>query len=287
MGKTIGQRFSAYSLFYTLIYIALYSRFRLLKKYIHYYVTASNGKGHGVHSPFVFDFIKCILNDKKKYACYTPIESLRDRLLNDQTIIGVTDFGAGSSLIKTNKRTVKQIAASSLKPRKYAQLLFRIVQYYLPQTIIELGTSLGITTAYFANGNTKANVYTLEGSAAIAGIAKENFERLSLNNIRLPEGDFEFTLPLLLKALPKIDLAFIDGNHQKIPTLKYFYALLNNSHHSTILIFDDIHWSREMEEAWAQIKDDRLVRCTIDLFFIGLVFIDPSFKVKQHFKIRF
>ena len=126
----------------------LFTRFQLAKKYLHYYLTASNGKGHGIHSPFVFNFIIKVLNDKKNYACYALIENRRKELLNDTTAIEVEDFGAGSSVINTNQRVVKNIAQSSLKPKKFSQLLFRIVQYYKPGTMLELGTSFGITTAY-------------------------------------------------------------------------------------------------------------------------------------------
>lgn len=208
-------------------------------------------------------------------------------MLNDHTEIEVEDFGAGSSMIKTNRRMVSSIASSSLKSAKLSQLLFRIVQYYKPATIIELGTSFGITTSYLANANRDAVVYTLEGASSIAKLAEQNFDNLSLNNIKLMRGDFEFTLPHVLHQLPEIGLAFIDGNHRKEPTLKYFRNLLNHSNPSTILIFDDIHWSEEMEAAWAAICDHETVTLTIDLFFIGIVFINPDFKVKQHFKIRF
>lgn len=265
----------------------MYSRFQLAKKYLHYYLTASNGKGHGVHSPFVFDFIQHVLNDKKNYPCYSIIEEKRKELLRSDTVIEVTDFGAGSLVIKTNKRVVKDIAASSLKPEKYAQLLFRMAQYYKPKTILELGTSFGISTAYLASANRTTGVYTCEGASAIAAVAKQNFDELGLQNIHLAEGDFARTLTPLLSHVRKIDLAFIDGNHRKEPTLEYFTKLLNHSTPSTILIFDDIHWSAGMEEAWEEIKQHPAVISTIDLFFIGLVFCNPDFKAKQHFTIRF
>jgi predicted O-methyltransferase YrrM len=265
----------------------MYSPFQLAKKYLNYYVTASSGKGHGVHSPFVFDLINKVLKDKKQYDCYSVIEKQRQQLLQNEEAIEVEDFGAGSSVMKSNKRIIKQIASSSLKPKKFAQLLFRIVQYYKPATILELGTSLGITTAYLAKGNEKATVYTCEGSSAIAAVAKNNFDTLQIKNIRLTEGDFAKKLPPLLNEIGTIDFAFVDGNHRKEPTIDYFQQLLNSSTFSTILIFDDIHWSEEMEAAWEQIKNHSFVTLTIDLFFIGLVFINPDFKVKQHFVIRF
>lgn len=265
----------------------MYSTFQLTIKYLHYYLTASGGKGHGIHSPFVFGFIKHVLNDTNDYPCYQPIERRRKTLLSDETVIEVEDPGAGSVTIKTKNRAVKDIASSSLKPKKYAQLLFRIAKYYEPVTILELGTSFGITSAYLASSHAGANLFTCEGVKSISAVAKKNFDELGLRNIHITEGDFGKTLPSLLQQLGTIDLAFIDGHHKKGPTLDYFTKLLNSSVSSTILIFDDIHWSREMEEAWVEIKQHPSVTLTIDLFFIGLIFINPGFKIPQHFTIRF
>ncbi len=265
----------------------MFTHFQLVKKYLHYYLTASNGKGHGVHSPFVFDFIEKVINDKQQYTCYDAVEAQRKVLLQDESIIDVEDFGAGSSVIKTNKRVVKKIAVSSLKPKKFGQLLFRVVNYYQPKTIIELGTSFGITTSYLALGNTKSKVFTCEGAANIAYIAQHTFNSLQLQNVQLQIGDFAKTLTPLLAQLQQIDVAFIDGNHKKEPTLQYFNQLLQHSHSNTILIFDDIHWSTEMEEAWVVIKNHPSVTLSIDLFFIGLVFLKADFIEKQHFTIRF
>ncbi len=264
----------------------MFSRFQLLNKYLFYYLHASSGKGHGIHSPFVYDFIKNVLNDKNKYADYKGIESKRKELLEDTSYINVEDFGAGSGIIKTQKRQVKKIASSSLKPKKYAQLLYRIVQYYKPKNIVELGTSFGITTAYLASGH-RENVYTLEGATAIADIAGKGFSEQGIQNIELLQGSFDTTLPLLISRIQPAGLVFIDGHHKKQPTINYFQQLLGKSTSSTIFIFDDIHWSREMEEAWMMIKADPSVTLTIDLFFIGIVLLRKDFKVKQHFTIRF
>jgi predicted O-methyltransferase YrrM len=265
----------------------MYNRFQLAKKYLHYYLTASNGNGHGIHSPFVFDFIKNVLNDNTSYPAYQSIERIRRKLLGDSTVIEVEDFGAGSTVIKTNKRIVSAIAASSLKPKKYAQHLYRMVKYYKPETIVELGTSFGITTAYLASANESFKVFTCEGSAAIALIAKQNFAGLKLNNIQMTEGDFAKTLSPLLSNLNKVNFAFADANHRKEPTLDYFNQLLKHATPATILVFDDIHWSAEMEEAWAVIKQHPAVTLSIDLFFIGIVFLNADINHKQHFTIRF
>jgi predicted O-methyltransferase YrrM len=265
----------------------MYSSLQLAKKYVHYLLTAHNGKGHGVHSPFVFDFIIHVLNDKKKYDCYPKIESVRKQLLKDNNTIEVEDFGAGSAVIPFKNRIVKDIAASSLKKKKYAQLLFRIAKYYEEKTIVELGTSFGISTSYLASANPDSKIYTFEGAKNIAKIAKENFEKLQLKNIEMVEGSFEKTLPFINDKIENIDLLFVDGNHRKEPTLQYFNFFLSKAGNNSIFIFDDIHWSEEMEEAWKIIKSHSAVTLSIDLFFIGLVFFSNDFKVKQDFPIRF
>lgn len=265
----------------------MYSAFQLAVKYLQYYAKAASYKGHGVHSPFVFTFIKYVKNGTQRKAQAQEIEQVRALLLQNKTIIEVADFGAGSTLLKSNRRMVSKIAASSLKPKKYAQLLFRIVQFYKPQTILELGTSFGTTSAYLAKGNPAAKVYTLEGAPAIAQIARQNFAKLQLNNISIIEGDFANTLPNLLKNIKTFDLVFIDGHHRKAPTLQYFEWLLPHAVNDSIFIFDDIHWSVEMEEAWHEIQQHPSVTLSIDLFFIGIVWLKKEFLIKQQFSIRF
>jgi predicted O-methyltransferase YrrM len=266
----------------------MYSRFQLAKKYLRFYRQASNGKGHGIHSPFVFDFVTGVLNDKRNFSFYNKIENLRSQLLHDNTMIEVEDFGAGSTIHKLSQRTISAIAKNSASSAKQGQLLFKIANYYHPNTIIELGTSLGIATAYLASANINANMVTLEGSAAISDIAEKNFQKLGLNNIEIVKGNFDDTLSDVIgkKIESLIDLAYIDGNHRKESTLKYFNMLLARTGDSSVIVFDDIHWSWDMEEAWNEIKSDSRALLTIDLFFIGLVFFRKDFKIKQHFDIR-
>ncbi len=264
----------------------MYSSFQLAKKYFHYYITASNGKGHGMHSPFVFDFILNVLNNKQGYKIPDEIEDLRKELLKNNTNITIEDLGAGSRVQSTTQRTIKSLAKLAVKPKKYSQLLYRLVKHYQPQTIIELGTSLGITTLHFAKANPNANITTIEGSSSIAAIAQHNFQKLNCSNIQLINGNFDDILPTVNGQLSTIDLAYIDGNHRLEPTLNYFEQFLAKKSNDSIFIFDDIHWSKEMEEAWERIKANTSVRCTIDIFFLGFVFFRAEFKEKQDFTIR-
>ncbi len=248
---------------------------------------ASNSKGHGMHSPFVFDFILNMLNNKSNYHSPEEIEQLRKQLLCDKRTIEVEDFGAGSRMNSAKQRAVRQIAKSALKSKRLAQVLFRVVKHYQPQTIVELGTSLGITTSYFSRANPSAFITTIEGSSSVAAIAKENFQKLNCTNIQLLQGNFDNVLPSVISQLSSIDLAYIDGNHRYQPTINYFHQFLPRSNNQTILMFDDIHWSAEMENAWEEIQQHPSVQYTIDIFFLGFVFFRQEFKVKQNFSIRF
>lgn len=265
----------------------MFSYWQLIKKYSTYYITALNGRGHGIHSPFVYDFVRKVLIDKRHFYAYSQVEALRHKLLRESGVIEVEDFGAGSAISKTNQRSISSIARHAAKSKKWAQLLFRIVNYYQPSHILELGTSLGISTAYMAMANPKAQVITAEGSAAIAAQAKRNFQVLQLSSVKQVTGNFDDTLPGILATMPRLDLAFVDGNHRYEPTVRYFKQLLPHLNDASVVIFDDIHWSAEMEKAWEAVKADPAVTLSIDLFFIGLVFFSDQFKVKQHFTVRF
>lgn len=265
----------------------MYSQLQLVCKYLQYLFTANNGKGHGVHSPFVFDFIREVLNDSGEYYCYETIEKQRSVWMTHTGTIAVTDLGAGSRKRGNPTRNISEIAKNALKPPKYGKLLFRIANYYKCKQILELGTSLGITSAYLGASSHVGKMITLEGVPAIASLAKQTFKEVATDHIKLIEGNFDNTLADALDQMQQIDLAYIDGNHRLEPTLRYFNQIMPYTHVDSLLIFDDIYWSREMESAWITIKNDSRVTLSIDLFSIGMVFFKPDFKVKQHFKIRF
>ncbi len=264
-----------------------YNTLTLINKYIGYLWKASNGQGHGVHSPFVYAFIKNVLNTPSKGEDIHAIELYRQQLLNNQTQITILDLGAGANLQGNKSKTIAQIAKGALKPKKYSTLLNRIVAYYQPHQILEMGTSLGITTCYLAEGVPNASVVTMEGAPAVAQEALATFKHLGYQNIQLIEGNFDQSLPQYLQGISTIGIAYVDGNHRYAPTMQYFNLLLNKSDEESIFIFDDIHWSSEMEKAWEEIKGDKRVSLTIDLFYIGIVFLKKGNKEKENFTIKF
>jgi len=248
-------------------------------KYLKYLLSAKNA--HGIHSPFVFELYNEVINKRGNYYSFDKIEMLRRKLLISTKEINVTDLGTGTS----GKRMVREIAERSAKDKKYCELLFRLAYHFKPNNILELGTSLGISTSYLASANPNSKVITIEGCPNTAEEAKKNFESLGLNNTESLVGNFDSLLASVVSRQSSIDLVFIDGNHKKIPTLNYFSQLLENAHNDSVFIFDDIHWSDEMEEAWEEIKSHPKVTVTIDLFFLGLVFFRKEL-AKENFILR-
>ncbi len=262
-------------------------RFHFFVKALFYVIKAKYKKGHGIHSPFLFYFLTEIIENKLKYYAYLLVDDLRKKMRKDFRIIKINDFGAGSIISSSKeRRKVQSIAKYSAISRKYGELLFRIINYSKPKNIIELGTSLGISTSYLSLVDEKANIYTIEACEETAKIAKENFEQLNLQNIQLHIGEFRSELPKILKEIKQVDFVFFDGHHLRQPSLDYFHECSRYAHNDTIFVFDDIHWSEEMEQAWSEIVSSPKISLSIDLFRLGIVFFKQELS-KEHFVIKF
>jgi len=257
--------------------------FRFAKDYLLHRFKAKTR--HGVHSPFVYRLIDEVIYDFESKKVYEEIEALRKQLLNDNRTINVFDLGAGSKVNNNQTKRISDIARNALKPPRLAQSLYRLAADLQPQNIIELGTCLGITSIYLQKAAPEAKVYTLEGSPETAAAALEVFAKAKAGEIKEITGNFDDTLPGVIKELDQLDFVFVDGNHQKDATLKYFEWCLPKVHQNTLLIFDDIYWSEGMKQAWSEIKAHPQVTVTVDLFWIGLVFF-KSGQVKEDFLIK-
>lgn len=252
-----------------------------LKSYFKFLLASTNQ--HGVHSPFVYDLVTQCFYDKTKYPQYNLLKNFRKKALESNNIIEVTDFGEGSRVFSSDKRQISEIAkyAGISKPRQ--KLLFRLVHYFKPKNILELGTSVGLATAALSLGNESGKVISIEGCAHTAKAAQSFFDVFQLKNIELHQNTFETYFSE--NTLDMCDLVFIDGNHNKEHTLQYFNELLKKVTNNTVLIFDDIYWSNSMTEAWQQICLHPKVTVSIDTFHWGMVFFRVE-QQKEHFIIR-
>ncbi len=257
--------------------------FYQVKKYFSFLITSKNK--HGVQSPFVFDIVTKCFNVKTSFKLVLQLKEYQSFLKQNNSEIEVTDFGTGSRIFKTNKRIVSDIYKHVVISNKDAALLTRLVSYFNFTNILEIGTSLGVGTLALALGNRNAKITTLEGCPETLKISKANLNKYVNNEINFMEGEFDKTLPKVLKNR-EYDLIYFDGNHQKEPTIDYFEQCLQSINNDTVFIFDDIYWSKEMTEAWEYIKKHQKVKLTIDIYNLGFVFFRKEQYQKEHFKIR-
>ncbi len=257
-----------------------------IKSYLHYLVGARHRKGYGLHSPFVFNLVREVFYCYYPYYAFEDINKYRQKLSHSKETYEMTDYGAGSVTFNGKKRKVSQVARQSAIADKYGELLFRLIQYTNPKHILELGTSLGISSAYFALGDKRREVDTIEGCPQTAGIAKKTLEDLNCINVNQFVGQFKDVLPDLVSKQNSLGFVFFDGHHQKQATLDYFNICLLKADNESVFVFDDIHWSKGMEEAWDIICKHPQVTVSIDLFQLGIVFFKKECQ-KQHFVVRY
>ncbi len=249
-----------------------------LRKAFEFYRTAVT-RGQ-VDSPFVNRFINEVLRNNRHYYGYGELMKLKDRLERDQRKIKHLDLGAGSKY-NFKEKTVKSFLKSSSSTDFKGKLLFNLARTYHPSNILELGTNLGIGTSYLYYGNRDAQISTLEGCPNLSQIAQENFNFLRIKGINLTVGDFKKNLDTVLKNTPRVDLAFLDGDHSYDGTMEYFAKIKPKLHNQSIVVLDDIYWSEGMTKAWNEIKSDSKVILSIDLFRVGIIFFDTSVQMHE------
>lgn len=258
---------------------------KLAQDYMTFLVSAKSSAGHGIHSPMVYDFVRKVVQPTPSCPHLEEIEWYRDWQENSPMSIRKSTFGAGSRLAQKSIPISKLIKSTSVSS-KTGSFLFRLAQWLDAKNILELGTSIGISTMYLASACPKATILTLEGDAKRAAYARDSFEFMGWDNIKLIEGEFDLTLDKVIDGYTKFDLIFFDGNHSAEPTLRYFKQCLNSRHENSVFVFDDIRWSNEMFRAWEVISQHNSVTVSIDLFNIGVAFFRNGIP-KQHFMINF
>ncbi len=260
-----------------------YSRVSAAIKYI---LLSRHKRGHGIHSPYVYDTINNVLRNKVPEQILETINSARRDMRKNSAVIPVTDLGTGSVYTSSAYRKISDIARRSSVSNPYGRVLYNLARINNGNDILELGTSLGISTLYLGLGAADSDIITIEGCSRLARVARENFKRCGSGNITVMEGDFEDHLQKLNDGRYSPSLVFVDGNHSKEPVLRYFSLLKELLTPDSVIVFDDINYSSEMSEAWNEIKSDPQVSVSIDIFRMGLVFFRTGM-VKQDFIIRY
>jgi len=254
-------------------------------QYLRYLVNARHRRGHGIHSPFVFELVTKVLFDKTKYADYDFFGNIRKQLSDCDTKLQVETLGAESGYFNSDKRRVCDLVRRSSVRPKSGKLLYRLVKYYKPLTIVELGTSIGLSTIYLAKGNIESKVITAEGSSTLCEFAEKTFLENKFTNILVKQGMFDDLLDELSVDIVEQSLIFIDGNHQYISTLHYFSYFAERMNEG-LIVLDDIHWSPGMNRAWREITCREESQACIDLFGMGIVILRPCI-TRQNYTIKY
>lgn len=257
--------------------------FFIIKEYIRYLHYSTDE--HSIHSPFFYNFYTNLVKNTYDSKEWKSIENQRKKLLKDESEYEILDLGAGSKVEKSAVRKVKSVAKHSLSNPKFSQFLFQLIRLYQFNSIVELGTSLGINTAYLAKSNPNSQINTFEADPKAIEIAKKI--NSGHENIHFHKGDIAKTLPeFLQKSNQKLDLVYADANHTYEASIQYFNFILPHLSKNSIYIMDDIHWSAGMKKAWRELKSKKEVTSSIDLFDAGLLFFNPDFE-KQDFVLEF
>ena len=259
--------------------------FHPIIRYLLFALKARSRKGHGIHSPFVYDLVSRVLVNEPSEDEDKLIRWRREIEL-DNTIIENKNYGAKSKVCGNKKMKAGKLSRITGLPHKYGMLLYRLTREFKPASIIELGTGLGISTLYLALGNPEATIYTVEASPEKSYFAKTNMKKKGLLNVICINGNFDDHIPDITNTAAHPLLVFIDGNHNLEPTLRYFNILQKCAKENTIIIFDDIHWSTEMESAWKMITANDKVSVSIDLFRCGIVFFRKGI-AKECFSVNY
>ena len=256
------------------------SRFYRLVKFIQYRYKAKTK--YYLHSPFIFRFYLDILEGKDD-ELLSAVKALRERWQKDDSELPVQDFGTGQSI----NRKISELVGKVAVRHKYGQVLYRMVRHFVPKSILEIGTSLGLSSAYMALAAKDAKVVTLEGSPSLSLKAQSLHQQLGIGNTTFITGNFDETLPEVLNQMDRLDFVFFDGNHTKQATLNYFLQCLPKAHADTVFMFDDIYWSEGMTEAWEQIKKHEAVKLSIDIYQFGIVFFKKEKLAKEDFMLLY
>lgn len=256
-------------------------KFFQAQAWLRYWLEAVNE--HSLHAPFVYSLYQEVI--KPSQGEIAAVEALRERLLRCPDELEVLELGAGSSMHRSNKRKVSSIARHSLTPARFSCLLYRLMLFTKSKNVLELGTSLGLNTLYLAAAAPSGSIHTLEGCPQTSALAAKHFRQMAACCVQLHTGNIDELLPTLLKEqLSSIDMAYLDANHTKEATLRYFNWLVPHLHEASVVVVDDIHWSADMQQAWASLRQHKAVSLSLDLYEAGLLFFRPGM-ARQHYAV--
>ncbi|QCK16040.1 O-methyltransferase [Mangrovivirga cuniculi] len=232
---------------------------------------------HSLHSPFLFNIYKNLI--RRKYRDSDSIDNYLSSLKTNESILLIDDYGVGSSTLKSNSRRIKDIAKTSTSSLSIRKIIRNYIFQNQPKCIIELGTNLGVTTMLMAESSLDygGQVYSFEGSNALAELAERSFKDFNLGNIKIIKGDLDSTLDTTLATLDdKIDFVYMDANHTYEATINYLNLIYPYLNENAAILIGDIYWSKSMKKAWKEICSSGMFNTKLDFYHSGLILKGPN-----------
>ena len=160
--------------------------------------------------------------------------------------------------------------ASTGKSARWGGFLYLVAREFGCRSGIELGACAGLSAYYL--GSAVERLVTVEGSAALADIARETVAPLP--GVRVVNALFNDALDAV--GEDRFDLAYIDGHHEQMATLRYFERLQPSLEPGGVILFDDISWSQDMRDGWERVCAMPDLSDCVDLGEVGLCIWRPG-----------
>ncbi len=247
-----------------------------------YYLRAQTR--YDVHSPFLGELVEGVFRNRGHKPIFDAIENQRAIYQNCEKRIKKSELGAGSQVLASAEVKISQLARSALAPAWQGRLYHHLTHHFKPSKILELGTCLGISTAYLFSGSPSSEMISIEGDEILASMAMRTLKTLfGTSAPAVCHGTFAAQLPEVLEKLAPIDLVLIDGDHTYASTLNYVHQITPFLSADAIIILHDIHWSSDMHDAWLEIKSSPTFNLALDIFVLGLLCRVPTMLSKKEF----
>lgn len=258
-------------------------RWQLFRRWLIFYRRATTLRK--ISHPFVYRLGEALLEDRRWFYAFSDAAGLRDYIAQNHQLIPQSEFGAGSQVLKPGEIKVSELGSSAAVDARNGQLLFKLVNFLQPKILLEMGTSLGVSSVYQAAAAQEGRFLTIEGSPAIAQLAKKHLEGLKYKNIETFHGSFDEQLPKILPTLPHLDYVYLDGDHRLEPTLRYFEYCLPYLRKTSAFVVADIYWSSEMMQAWQKLRAHPKVTASVDFYDFGVLLFRKTEAAQAHFSL--
>ena len=219
--------------------------------------------GHGVHSPFVFDLITTVIEEKRFYYCYERLKLVRESLLENRDRVVFNNRGY----------TVNEFLKRFCFSEREDMLLFRLANRFQPRTIYIHGCDLGLAPLYLTSWSEGAVCTVIESEPSLAAIAQKTI-------VEHPSASIDFHTSFNPENTENRIFDFIVlGKTFSIDAFESFLPYINDN---SIIVISDIHSSEKNRKIWKRICVAPKVTVTIDLYSLGIVFFNPKLHRKTY-----